>query len=99
MKILEKGRPQKGWAEKFSCTGAGNGNGGCGAVLLVEQDDVYQTSSSARDETSWYNTFKCEGCGVETDIPSNIRLPFDRPSKAAWEKRRKARGLLVDGPS
>jgi hypothetical protein len=78
VKILRPGREQKGWAIKTKCTGAGNGNGGCGAELLVEQGDLYRTQSQARDETTYYTTFKCAACGVQTDladskVPSNIR--------------------------
>jgi hypothetical protein len=76
MKVIIPGRPQNGWSKEFTCTGAGNGNGGCGAVLLVEQDDLYQTSRSFYDGSSeYYVTFKCCECGVETDakdVPCNI---------------------------
>lgn len=83
MKVIKPGRPQKGWAKEFKCTGAGNGDGGCGAVLLVEQEDVFQTSSSVRDETDYYNTFECSECKVLTDIPQSVRLPFvPRPRRA-----------------
>lgn len=80
MKVVQKGRPQAGWAEEFSCTGGGNGMGGCGAVLLVEEGDLFRTQSSARDEITQYTTFRCPECGVNTDIrgvPSNVesRLP------------------------
>jgi hypothetical protein len=79
MKVLEKGRPQKGWAKEFTCTGAGNGNGGCGAKLLVEQDDVYNTHrydyGGGHDV---FNTFRCPECGVQTDIG---HVPFT-PRKA-----------------
>lgn len=68
MKVIKKGRPQQGWAEKFECTGKGNGGGGCGAVLLVEQADVFQTASHCRDETDYFNTFECPECRVLTDI-------------------------------
>jgi hypothetical protein len=86
MKVITPGRPQKGWAKEYTCTGAGNGNGGCGAVLLIEQDDVYETSGSCRDETNYYTTFKCSECGVETDIidvPGNLKLP----TKESWARR------------
>ncbi len=76
MKVIKEGRPQKGWAKEFECTGNGNGNGGCGATLLIEQADVFRTTSSARDEITYYNTFKCCECGVLTDIPNNVSLPF-----------------------
>lgn len=87
MKVIKKGRPQKGWAKEFKCTGAGNGEGGCGATLLVEQDDVFQTSSSHYDgSTDYYSTFECVECKVLTDIPESVSLPFTpkvRPKKVA----------------
>lgn len=77
MKLLEKGREQKGWAHEFKCTGEGNGYGGCGARLLVEQADVYETSSGYYDgSTDYYRTFDCPECGVATHIPESVRLPF-----------------------
>lgn len=69
MKVLKPGRQQKGWSIEIKCSGSGNGNGGCGAFLLVEQDDLFQTSSSCRDETDYYTTFRCPQCGVLTDLP------------------------------
>jgi hypothetical protein len=71
MKIIEAGRPQKGWAKEFECTGSGNKGGGCGALLLVEIGDLFITESHARDETDTFITFECIACGVWTDIPSN----------------------------
>jgi hypothetical protein len=75
MKVLKPGRPQKGWSKKFKCTGAGNGGGGCGAQLLVEQGDVFQTHhydyGGGQDD---YNTFRCPSCKVLTDISGS--LPF-----------------------
>jgi len=68
MKILTPGRPQKGWAKEFTCTGAGNGGGGCGAHLLVEFGDLYKTYSSCMGESESHVTFACASCGVETDI-------------------------------
>lgn len=76
MKVVKEGRPQKGWATEQTCTGAGNGKGGCGAVLLVEEADLFKTSSSCMGEVEHYVTFRCIACGVDTDItnvPSHIR--------------------------
>jgi hypothetical protein len=74
MKTLEPGRPQKGWAKELVCTGDGNGGGGCGAKLLVEEADVFRTMSNHYDgSTDYYNTFKCCECGVLTDIGN---VPF-----------------------
>ena len=88
MKVLEKGRPQKGWAKEYECTGKGNKGGGCGAKLLVEQGDLFHTYSHARDETDTYTTFKCSECGVLTDIPSGD-VPYNAgiPSQQVWEQR------------
>lgn len=88
MKTLEKGRPQKGWAKEFTCTGKGNEDGGCGAKLLVEQGDLYRTQSSCRDETNRYYTFQCQECGVETDLPESERITFGVPTKADWLARK-----------
>jgi hypothetical protein len=85
MKVIKPGSGQKGWSSEATCTGAGNGNGGCGAVLLVEQPDLFCTSSSCRDETDYFTTFKCSECGVLTDIKTPIN-PRSLPSYAEWKK-------------
>lgn len=75
MKILKK--KQESWARKLKCTGAGNGEGkGCGSLLLVEKEDVFQTSrQSYGDEyPEFFNTFRCPVCSVRTDISGP--LPF-----------------------
>jgi len=76
MKVLKPGSGQRGWSIKATCTGKGNGGGGCGAELLVEEPDLYQTSSSHYDgSTDYFVTFTCPECGVETDledVPGNI---------------------------
>jgi hypothetical protein len=78
MKILKPGRKQNGWSIEYKCTGAGNGGGGCGAILLVEQKDLFITESTCRDETDTFVTFKCAACKVLTDLnqkdwpPSNV---------------------------
>ena len=68
MKIIEPGRPQKGWAKEFKCTGEGNYGGGCGAVLLVEHGDLYVTHRYCYTEHDTFITFRCVACRVETDI-------------------------------
>lgn len=75
MKVIKKGRPQRGWAKRLKCTGEGNNGGGCGAILLVEQVDLYQTSSSSMGEVDYFATFCCSECGVETDVPKGTSLP------------------------
>jgi len=69
MKVIKKGRPQKGWAKELTCTGSGNNGGGCRAKLLVEHGDLYKTASHHYDGSSeYYTTFTCPECGVMTDI-------------------------------
>lgn len=84
MKVLKKGREQKGWAKEYECTGVGNGMGGCGAVLLVEQDDLFRTcSSDYTGDCEYYTTFQCCECKILTDIPradyrNSRELPLKR---------------------
>lgn len=91
MKVIKKGRPQKGWAQECECTGSGNKGGGCGATLLVEEGDLFQTYASymGRDE-EWFVTFKCSECGVLTDLkdsPFNARdLPKQKERYDNGEK-------------
>lgn len=68
MKVLKPGNGAKGWSTETLCTGAGNKGGGCGALLLVEEADLFRTESHCRDETDTYATFCCPECGVLTDI-------------------------------
>lgn len=90
MKILKRGKKQSDWARPFICTGAGNHGGGCGATLQVEQGDLYVTESHCRDETDYYVTFSCPICKVETDLSSDIQLPFrsELPKKSTWIRKK-----------
>lgn len=81
MKVIKPGRSQTGYSIEQTCTGRGNGGGGCSAVLLVEAADLYMTQVHCRDETDSFVTFKCAACGVLTDV--------ERPSPAAWSAARK----------
>jgi hypothetical protein len=78
MKVIKKGREQKGWSKEYKCTGKGNGGGGCGAILLVSEGDLYQTASHHYDGSSeYYTTFRCPCCSVQTDVedvPSSVKV-------------------------
>lgn len=89
MKTIKKGRPQKGWSKKFTCTGKGNGGGGCGAILLVEQGDLFHTVSTALHETDYYITFQCCECGVLTDVTEAPFHPCDLPHSSEWLRQHK----------
>ena len=89
MKIIKKGRPQKGWAKQFECTGRGNGDGGCGAILLVEQADLYYVTRSCYDEAERVVSFQCCLCDVETDLlPTSLTgINFTILHKNEWKKK------------
>ena len=92
MKVLKQGRPQKGWATKCVCTGDGNGGGGCGAKLLVEEADLYKTYSHCMHETDEHVEFTCPCCGVRTEMDDRV-VPSARylPDKTEWLKGKKER--------
>ena len=81
MRVLKKGRPQKGYAKECVCTGNGNGGGGCGALLLVEEGDFYQTTSSDYGGGSeYFVTFRCSCCNVQTDVTG---VPWNKVKRPA----------------
>ncbi len=87
MKVISKGRKQKGWSKEFKCTGGGNGGGGCGATLLVEERDLYYTHHyDYGGGHDIYTTFTCQCCGVETDVkvPSNVKIRDKKEKSLNW---------------
>lgn len=72
MRLIKAGRVQKGWAKELECTGFGYDDGGCGAILLVEERDLHGTRHIGSDK-SWA-VFKCCACGVCTDIEISRRF-------------------------
>lgn len=66
MRVL---KPGKAWTKEVTCTGFGNGDGGCGAVLEVEIEDLFQTSNTdMAGDTDYFTTFRCMECKLLTDI-------------------------------
>lgn len=85
MKVVKKGRGQKGWAKEFTCTGAGNGGGGCEAKLLVERGDLFHTYNCWIDGSEeYYVTFRCPECGVLTDIKGTPFRGSELPHYRSW---------------
>lgn len=72
MKVLKKENTNI-WGTVQVCTGYGNGDNGCGALLLVREEDVFVTflDDIRGPETKFFYTFKCPICGRLTDIPEN----------------------------
>lgn len=89
MKVLKKGRKQTGWAKEYFCTGYGNKEGGCGAYLLVESDDLFQSIrfSYGDDYPEYFVTFRCPECGVLTDIEDSPFYGKDLPRQVDVEKQ------------
>lgn len=90
MKVLKKGRKQEGWTIEVKCTGSGNGGGGCGALLLVSEGDLYNTHhydyGGGHDV---FVTLRCTECKVQTDLPRNNWPPaniYVRKSESASQK-------------
>ena len=92
MKLVKPGREQRGWAKEFVCTGKGNGDGGCGATLLVEEADVFTTSSCHQGEVDNFTTFRCCACGVDTDITVPWHVGNKAPTKKAWLEAHASKG-------
>jgi hypothetical protein len=65
MKLLKEG---KATSKEVECTGEGNGNDGCGALLLLEEGDLFFTYSHVKDETDRFISFRCLYCGVLNDV-------------------------------
>lgn len=86
MRVLVPGRAQHGWAAEVKCEGVpydlGPGikitqNGGCGAKLLVEQNDIYLMSEKCHSDVIAYVAFRCPSCGVISFVRGD--LPFHPP--------------------
>lgn len=73
MKVLEAGKVGEKWTIQHRCTGWGNGDGGCNALLEVEYDDLRYYGGQ---EFPWRVSepavsFKCPCCGKLTDLGLN----------------------------
>lgn len=74
MKIIKE---SKKWSKKIRCTSKGNGDDGCGAILLIEARDLYRTyDCDYNGPDSIYNTFTCPCCKALNDVcvPSYVKV-------------------------
>lgn len=103
MKVIKPGNPAKQWTTRVTCTGRGNGNRGCQAVLEITVDDLFTTHSNHYDgSTEHYITFRCCQCGSLTDVRSTCDPKLDvkgefaglsLPSKNEWYEKH---GIALD---
>lgn len=88
MKILKPGRDPEvhEWSAECYCSGKGNGEHGCEALLLVTLSDLFKTYQSCmgRDETSFI-TFMCPQCGTLTDIKNTDGYSLERARSLSFE--------------
>ena len=82
MKIIKKGQR---WSKEAKCTGRGNGGGGCGAVLRLSENDIYETCLNYYDDCI---TFCCPECGVETNIGVGVNV-IPKGKRPTEEERKK----------
>ena len=98
MKILKPGSIERAkWSKEITCTGRGNGGHGCGAVLLVEEGDLYYTRCHVRDEVDVFVTFTCGFCGRKNDLerkPDIVREPIFA-SEEAWQKEQQRKAIAA----
>lgn len=89
MKVIKKGREQRGWAMEKICDGHGFGGGGCGARVLVEEDDVYATSrGDGEGGNEYFRTFRCCECGVQNNFKTSEASPvWDRTNRKEGDNR------------
>ena len=85
MKILEPGKVEETWTIRHRCTGWGNGDDGCEALLEVEREDLRYYEGQ---ELPWRTSepavcFKCPCCNKLTDLGLN-NWPKNYRSLERW---------------
>src|SRR5437764_762142 len=90
------------WKKVVTCTGAGNNQNGCGALLEINLTDIFLTGGgpdmSGVGEDYDY-TIKCPDCGALTDLPQNTRFPDHGtfPTYETYQRRLKRAAAKSDG--
>lgn len=75
--VVQEGVEDEQWTLRTKCTGNGNGDGGCGAILVVKPMALFRTRSYfAGRETGSHVTFECPSCRCWTDVRDEIPHRF-----------------------
>lgn len=82
MKVLREG---KSWILEHECTGYGNGNHGCGALLGIERSDLRYYVGGGYMDRDPAVVFRCPCCGETTDLGLND-WPRDTKSLQKWSE-------------
>lgn len=89
MKVIKEGVPGGLWHPQVTCTGAGNGNHGCGAILELEESDLFHTQhTDYGGDTEHYITIECPCCSRWTDIQKTVDIPYGIRSAVMAQKPR-----------
>ena len=105
MKVLTPGDMRKTiWQQELPCTGRGHGGYGCGALLLVDELDVFTTGggvdiSGVGEDV--FLTIQCPLCGAFNNISpvfaATVRsLRREFPSFRDWMLRRSGKVQLTN---
>ena len=72
MKVIKKGKPTEPWSpQELECEGSYNSTG-CGAILLVDEDDLFERILPHPNECDErVMSFRCPECGGTTDATNS----------------------------
>lgn len=86
MEIIKPGKLDTGpWSQELTCTGRGNGDKGCEALLKVDRDDLryYEGQEFPWRVSEAAVCFKCPCCGKVTDLKKDM-WPVNHHRLALW---------------
>lgn len=90
MKVLvaPNEKPRTEWTGKFTCVGAGTGGDGCGAILLVSEDDFFYGDRSVfASNPHHFAAFECGHCNKMNYVQTPFELEGKIPTEEEWRKK------------
>lgn len=83
MKVIKEG---ESWSIQQTCSGIGINGSGCGAILEIEEDDIYaivklidaETPDFLYSQHDYCYTFRCPCCNIETEIKAYLPVDIKR---------------------
>lgn len=87
-KIIKKGRDHI-WIKELECTGKGITGTGCGAILEINESDLFKVYGGGYTENIPYAGIRCPACSCDTclddmkiEVPSSIFKKI--PDRVDW---------------